>query len=72
MYMKENDLCLEEYLQGIEDGTIQVPPRTETEDVTLEDEPGGEDTEEDIPAEEEPGEEEPVDEDGSEEDEDAA
>ena len=25
MYMKEHNLCLEEYIQGIEDGTIQLP-----------------------------------------------
>ena len=25
LYMKEHDLCLEEYIQGIEDGTIAVP-----------------------------------------------
>ena len=25
MYMKEHNLCLEEYIQGIEDGTIPLP-----------------------------------------------
>ena len=39
-YMHENNLCLEEYLQGIEDGTIRVPGPVESEDVMLEDEPG--------------------------------
>lgn len=28
LYMKEHDLCLEEYIQGIEDGTIPVPSKT--------------------------------------------
>ena len=37
MYMKEHNLCLEEYLQGIEDGTITVP----TEEIP---EPGEEPT----------------------------
>ena len=37
-YMKENNLCLEEYIQGIEDGSIQTAVREETEDVLLDDE----------------------------------
>ena len=43
MYMKENNLCLEEYIQGLEDGSILNPAVRETEDVTLgEDETGEE------------------------------
>lgn len=34
-YMKEHDLCLEEYIQGIEDGTIKVPSKTESTDEDL-------------------------------------
>lgn len=30
MYMKEHDLCLEEYVQGLRDGTIALPGGTET------------------------------------------
>ena len=29
LYMKEYDLCLEEYVQGIEDGTIKIPEKVE-------------------------------------------
>ena len=32
MYMKEHDLCLEEYVQGIEDGTIVLNGQAEEED----------------------------------------
>ena len=34
-YMKEHDLCLEEYIQGIEDGTIQVPSKAESANENL-------------------------------------
>ena len=44
LYMKEHDLCLEEYIQGIEDGTISVPSKTESTDEDLDaDAPGEED-----------------------------
>ena len=36
MYMYEHNLCLEEYLQGIGLGTIELPEKTETENVELE------------------------------------
>ena len=39
LYMQEHGLCLEEYLQGIADGTIVPLAKAETEDVMLEDEP---------------------------------
>lgn len=54
-YMTENNLCLEEYLQGIEEGTITPPAREETEEVELAETPG-EETEETL-TEEEPEEE---------------
>ncbi len=38
MYMYEHNLCLEEYLQGIGLGTIELPEKTETENVELEEE----------------------------------
>ena len=57
LYMKEHNLCLEEYLAGIEDGSIQLPAPVEAEDVMLEDE----EPEEEPPAE--PGEEEETGED---------
>lgn len=38
MYMLEHNLCLEEYLEGIGNGTIQVPAKAVTEDVELSDE----------------------------------
>lgn len=37
-YMAEHNLCLEEYIEGIEDGRIQAPAGDVTEDVMLEDE----------------------------------
>ena len=37
LYMRDNDLCLEEYLEGIENGTITPPPRMIQEDVILDD-----------------------------------
>jgi len=57
-YMKEHDLCLEEYIQGIEDGTIKVPSKTESTDEDLdseaseEEEPAEEADEEEAPEEE--------------------
>ena len=58
-YMKEHDLCLEEYIQDIEDGTIKIPPKTEKTEVDLdEDESGDEEaaaeTDEEGTPEEEP------------------
>ena len=46
LYMKENNLCLEEYIQGIEDGTI-VLPEMENEELPDEEAP-----EEELPDEE--------------------
>ena len=60
MYMKEHDLCLEEYVQGLEDGSIVNPASRETEDVMLEDDGTAPETAEDaeeVP-EEDAGEEE--------------
>ena len=56
LYMKEHDLCLEEYLQGIEDGTIKVPAATEKKEEASDREESGE---EDASREEETPEEEP-------------
>ncbi len=61
-YMKEHDLCLEEYIQGIEDGTIKVPSKTESTDEDLDegtgdaagDEAEAEENEEEAAPEEEP------------------
>ena len=61
-YMKEHDLCLEEYIQGIEDGTIKVPSKTESTNEDLDegtedaagDEAEAEGTEEEAVPEEEP------------------
>ncbi len=61
-YMKEHDLCLEEYIQGIEDGTIKVPSKTESTDEDLDegtedaaaDEAEAEENEEETVPEEEP------------------
>ena len=67
MYMKEHDLCLEEYIQGIEEGRIEIPDGTETaaeaepeeaseeepsEEETAEEESPAEEAEEDVPEEE--------------------
>ena len=61
LYMKEHDLCLEEYIQGIEDGTIQIPTQTERaeeapgEDAAeAEENPAEEASEEETPEEETP------------------
>ena len=59
-YMKEHDLCLEEYIQGIEDGTIKVPAKTERADEDP-DEQADEGADEEETPEDEP-EEEPDDE----------
>ena len=45
MYMKEHDLCLEEYVKGIEDGTIVIPGVEAETGVSVPD-----DSEEGIPA----------------------
>ena len=45
MYMKEHNLCLEEYVQGLEDGTIQNPAGQEPEPGAPEDEGTPEDEE---------------------------
>ena len=53
MYMKEHDLCLEEYIQGIEDGTIEIPggkaaePEEEPAEAESEEEPAEAEPEED-------------------------
>ena len=65
MYMKEHNLCLEEYIQGIEDGTISLTERTDVDAATPDEpeEPAGpeEPAEEEKPAEgEEPAEPEAV------------
>ena len=61
-YMKEHDLCLEEYIQGIEEGTIKVPSKAESTDEDLDTEASeGEETAEEA-AEEEAPEEEPEEE----------
>ena len=61
LYMKEHDLCLEEYIQGIEDGTIQIPTQTERaeeapgeEAAEAEENPAEEASEEETPEEETP------------------
>jgi len=61
LYMKEHDLCLEEYIQGIEDGTIQIPTETERaeeapgeEAAEAEENPAEEASEEETPEEEAP------------------
>ena len=59
MYMKEHNLCLEEYLQGIGDGTI-IPPGAEGAEENGEPADGPEDEPEEEPADE--PEEEPADE----------
>ena len=46
LYMKDHNLCLEEYLQGIEDGSIRVPAAQVQEDVPLADEEPGAEAEE--------------------------
>ena len=70
--MKEHDLCLEEYIQGIENGTIPIPgeageeaePAPEEEETAEseveevpEEEPAEEEPSEEVPEEEEPAEE---------------
>ena len=66
MYMKEHNLCLEEYVQGLEDGTIVLNGQAEEEN-----EPAG-DGEEEEPAEdeapEEPAEDEQEEDAGEEDD----
>ena len=37
VYMRDNDLCLEEYLEGIDNGTITAPLKMIVEDVMLDD-----------------------------------
>ena len=61
-YMKEHDLCLEEYIQGIEDGTIQVPSKAESANENLDEGTGdaaGDEAETDGTEEEAVQEEEP-------------
>ena len=48
MYMKEHDLCLEEYVQGLKDGTIALPGSGEPAG-----EPAAEETDDGEPAVEE-------------------
>ena len=66
LYMKEHDLCLEEYIQGIEDGSIKIPAKTENEDEDLDEEPPAEGADgeaaEEEPVEDEPAEDEPAEE----------
>ena len=53
LYMKEHDLCLEEYIQGIEEGTIMVPSETGmTDEGSDEADPGEEADDEEAPEEE--------------------
>ena len=66
LYMKEHDLCLEEYIQGIEDGTIRIPAKEETADEDL-DADTSEDEEADEGAYEENAPEEEADEEAYEE-----
>ena len=62
LYMKEHDLCLEEYIQGIENGTIPIPGEAGEEAETApEEEETAESEVEEVP-EEEPAEEEPSEE----------
>ena len=66
LYMKEHDLCLEEYIQGIEDGTIRIPATEEPADEDL-DADTSEDEEADEGAYEENAPEEEADEEAYEE-----
>lgn len=43
MYMKEHDLCLEEYVQGLEDGSIVLNGQTKKEDPAEDEEPAEDD-----------------------------
>ena len=64
-YMQEHDLCLEEYIEGIEEGKIRIPSETErTEEDPAGDESGDEETDE---AADEEGPEEDAEADGTEE-----
>ena len=64
-YMQEHDLCLEEYIEGIEEGTIRIPSETEKAEEDPDEKAGdGEAAEE---AEEIPEEEPEADADGDEE-----
>ena len=64
-YMQEHDLCLEEYIEGIEEGKIRIPSETEKAEEDLDEKAGdGEAAEE---AEEIPEEEPESDADGDEE-----
>ena len=51
-YMKEHNLCLEEYLQGIEQGTITVPAKEEMPAARPAETPAPEEEEETVPEEE--------------------
>ena len=55
-YMQEHDLCLEEYIEGIEEGKIRIPSETEKADEDPDEEAGDEEAEE-ADAEEAPEEE---------------
>ena len=49
LYMRDNNLCLEEYIQGLEDGTI-VLPETENEELPDDEQPEDEQLEEEAVA----------------------
>jgi hypothetical protein len=55
-YMQEHDLCLEEYIEGIEEGKIRIPSETEKAEEDPDEEAGNEEAEE-ADAEEAPEEE---------------
>ncbi|MER1993784.1 MAG: D-alanyl-D-alanine carboxypeptidase family protein [Eubacteriales bacterium] len=55
-YMQEHDLCLEEYIEGIEEGKIRIPSETEKAEEDPDEEAGDEEAEE-ADAEEAPEEE---------------
>ena len=71
MYMKEHDLCLEEYIQGIENGTIENPMAGRSAESVPEKEAGADDEPADEPADDEPAD-EPADDGPADEAEDGA
>jgi len=56
-YMQEHDLCLEEYIEGIEEGKIRIPSETEKAEEDPDEEAGGGEAEEEASEEEAPEEE---------------